>query len=413
MHPMPPSTLEEQTRRDLLDCFAAGVKRVSGATAVRRWLEAQQMPRCAVVALGKAAPSMLSGAREVLGDSIDSALMAVDPSYVESVPPGVRWVEGSHPVPDTRSLAAGEAVLTFVDNLPAGLPLLFLISGGTSSMVEALHPGVTLDDLARATSWLLGSGYSIDAMNTVRKAMSRIKGGGLLDFVGDREVVALLISDVPGDDPATVGSGLLVPDPGLRERLAELELPGWLKGLAERGSRAEGPSRTAAVHLVATNRDACVAAAAHAERLGYTAWAHSTFLQGDAGEQGHRLARQLLGGPAGIHVWGGETTVQLPPSPGRGGRNQHLALSAAEIFAGKAGVALLSGGTDGRDGPGEDAGALVDGSTLGRGSLGGLDARRCLAGADSGRFLDAAGDLINTGPTGTNVMDLVIGWKAE
>jgi glycerate 2-kinase len=138
---------------------------------------------------------------------------------------------------------------------------------------------------------------------------------------------------------------------------------------------------------------------------------HSERLCGDAAAAGRRLAAELLDGPASVHIWGGETGVELPANPGRGGRNQQLALAAAEVLAGHDKVWLLAAGTDGSDGPGEDAGAVIDGGTLARGELDGLNAAACLHRADAGSFFEASGDLISTGPTGTNVMDLVIGLK--
>ena len=265
--------------------------------------------------------------------------------------------------------------------------------------------------LARINHWLLGSGLAIHEINAVRKALSCIKGGGLLDFIGKRPVTGLLISDVPGDDPAVIGSGLLTPDPELAGTLARLRLPDWLArrlpACLEQSGRQAPPQV-----ILACNADARRAIAAEARSLGYTAYIHDDLVTGDAGGAGDHLAAELLGAPPGIHIWGGETTVRLPEHPGRGGRNQHLALAAALRLSGDHSVALLSAGSDGADGPGEDAGGLVDGGTIARGRLEGLDPRQTLARADSGRFLEAAGDLLSTGPTGTNVMDLIIGWKA-
>ena len=146
---------------------------------------------------------------------------------------------------------------------------------------------------------------------------------------------------------------------------------------------------------------------------GYRAALDSAFVAGDAIQAGTRLAQKLLQSEAGVvHVWGGETTVQLPPSPGRGGRNQNLALAAALVLKQCDNVWFLSAGTDGTDGPTEDAGALVDGGTIARGAAAGLDAMQSLAQADAGSFLEASGDLVHAGPTGTNVMDIILGLRA-
>lgn len=401
-----------RARRELLEILRAATARVAGDAAVRRWL-ADHPPAgdCALVAVGKAAAQMLRGAREVLADRVADALLISGRDYVDAVPEDVVWAEGAHPLPDERSLAAGEALLAFLARQPGHRELVFLVSGGASAMVEVLREGVDAGLLERANRWLLGSGLGIGEMNAVRKALSRIKGGGLLDFVGPRPATALLISDVPGDDPAAIGSGLLVADPGTADVLAGLELPQWL-GAALGPVRHGAESYPVRCVLVATNRDAREAAATAARRLGHAAVVHASLVTGAAAEAGEGLARELLEGRPGVHVWGGETTVRLPENPGRGGRNQHLALAAARILEHRPGVVLLSAGTDGRDGPGDDAGAMVDGGTVARGRLGGLDPDSALRCADSGSFLESAGDLVNTGPTGTNVMDLIIGWKS-
>jgi hydroxypyruvate reductase len=167
------------------------------------------------------------------------------------------------------------------------------------------------------------------------------------------------------------------------------------------------------MELVATLAIAKAAVASAAREDPETpVWMSLAPLEGDATKTGRRLARQLITGRPGLYIWGGETTLCLPQRPGRGGRNQHLALAATIELAGRNDILLLSVGTDGTDGPTEDAGALVDGGTLERASLAGRDANEALARADSGTLLEASGDLIRTGPTGTNVMDLVLGHRA-
>jgi hydroxypyruvate reductase len=166
--------------------------------------------------------------------------------------------------------------------------------------------------------------------------------------------------------------------------------------------------------IVATLDNAKSATVDAAKKLGYEAVIESAFVSGDAVETGTRLANKLLQfEPGTVHVWGGETTVTLPESPGRGGRNQSMALAAALMLQGHAGLWLLAAGTDGTDGPTDDAGALVDGGTIARGEQAGRDAKQSLARADAGNFLEASGDLLQTGPTGTNVMDIMLGLKHE
>ncbi|MEJ2455922.1 MAG: DUF4147 domain-containing protein [Candidatus Thiodiazotropha sp.] len=405
-----------QHRSGLAEIFQAALARVEGAAAIAAWLRVHPLEgERRLVAIGKAAQSMADGAARVLGDLIVQGLIISKQGHLDQAVcdrRGWECIEAAHPVPDANSLYAGERLLEFLDE-PDERPLLFLLSGGASSLVEAQVAGVDLEFIARCNRWLLASGLDIVQMNLIRKGLSRIKGGGLLAHLAGREVHALAISDVPGDRPAAIGSGLLVPEPELARQLAEMALPEWLRERLQEGleQRQAPPPHPPAVQIVANLDLARQAAAARARELGFRVRLHDEFLEGDAAEAGRRLARELLDGPPGVSIWGGETTVELPPQPGQGGRNQHLALAAASVLAGNHHCYLLAAGTDGTDGPTDDAGALVDGQTLSRGELEGQDAARALAAADAGRFLEASGDLITTGPTGTNVMDLVIGLK--
>ncbi len=401
-----------QGRRDLLDVIHAALAAVDGRRAVRAALESEPPQRLPVVtiAIGKAADSMSLGARDALGDGVFRALVITKDNHCG---PELRadrryeiW-ETAHPVPDQRCLDAGERLLEFIGEIPGDTPLLFLISGGASSLVEALEPGLDLAFLARTNAWLLASGLDITAMNRVRKGLSRIKGGRLATYLGDRPASALMVSDVPGDDPAVIGSGALVAStPG---QMPE-NLPEWLSQQLR-----SPPDRVAPipVRIVACLEDAKQAAASRSRELGYTVTVDSRFLGGDAVRTGKELAARLLEAPAGLTIYGGETTVHLPVNPGRGGRNQALALAAATVLEGHEDVFLAALGTDGTDGPTEDAGGLVDGGTVSRGESQGHDATDCLRRADSGHFLEASGDLITTGPTGTNVMDLLLALKLE
>lgn len=399
-----------QARRDLLTIFQAGLDRVRGREAVAQHLRGATQEPTAVIAIGKAAESMCIGAQDELGANLVAGLIITKYDHGD---PGrwagtnVRLIESAHPVPDNNCLAAGRALLDFIAAQPQDRPLLFLISGGASSLVEVLRPGLTLDDLRQVNDWLLGSGLAIDQMNWVRQRLSCIKAGGLLSYVADRPCRLLLISDVPGDDPAVIGSGLMVP---ARPGVAGPELPCWL---VDKLVDLVPPQNSAVPEpeLVACLADALDAAEQKAVELGYVVSRHPEFLDGDAAEVAAALVQGMADATPGLHLWGGETTVRLPESPGRGGRNQQLALAAAVAMHGRGDMLLLSGGTDGTDGPTEDAGGIVDGNTLTRVDSDAEDAGRYLAHADAGSFLEMSGDLINTGPTGTNVMDLVIGLK--
>ncbi len=410
------STIDRQSRRALLEIYQAAVLAVNGRNAVaERLRQAPLNGEVSLVAVGKAAQSMAEGAREVLGQRIKRGLVISKPGHLDAARlPETGWslMEGGHPMPDSGSLAAGERLIEFL-SLRDHTSLLFLISGGASSLVEYPVRGVDQEFLVRANGWLLGSGLAIDEINRVRKGLSLIKGGGLLRWIDDRPVRALAISDVPGDLPGIIGSGLLAPEPELAKQLQSLALPDWLtKPLAEGLRQRQSPQRVGPpIEIVANLELAKQTAAEQASALGYQVWVGSEFVDGDAAENGRRLAGELLQGDPGVHVWGGETTVRLPPQPGKGGRNQHLALAAAEVLSGRENVWLLSVGTDGTDGPTADAGALVDGGTLDRARTEGLDAGQILQAAAAGSLLEASGDLITSGPTGTNVMDLIIGLK--
>jgi hydroxypyruvate reductase len=407
-----------QHRRQLAEIFQAALAGVEGAAAVSSWLRANPLDaELRLVAVGKAAQAMADGAARVLKGRIGQALIISKQGHLDPLVcrrRGWEAIEAAHPVPDANSLLAGRRLLDFLAEVD-DRPLLFLISGGASALVEAPVTGVDLEFLARANRWLLSSGLDIVQMNRVRKGLSRIKGGGLLAHLRGRQVHTLAISDVPGDQPSAIGSGLLVPEPDLAERLAAISLPAWLRERLDAGlaQRAAPPTCHPPLQILANLRSAQTAAVARAQDLGYPVHLYETFLDGEAAATGRRLAAVLRDGPPGVSVWGGETTVQLPPEPGQGGRNQHLALAAAMGLAGSDACYLLAAGTDGTDGPTDDAGALVDGRTLQRASQEGFDAERSLAAADAGRFLEASGDLITTGPTGTNVMDLVIGLKVK
>lgn len=404
-----------EPRDAVLHIAQAALAAVQGRTRVAHVLRAAPLPAAAwLIAIGKAAASMALGACDVLGDGIVRGLVVTKAGHGEALLEqhrGFHCLEAGHPQPDQRSLAAGAALLTFIADAPATAQLLFLISGGASSLVEVLPAGVTLTDLQRANAWLLGSSLDIASINAVRKTLSAIKGGRLRAHLQGRHAQVLLISDVRGDDPAVIGSGLLAADAGV-PRVNELGLPCWLAQLCRLAPTYSGVAlATIELQVIARLADAKRAAAQAATTLGYSAYVHDEFIDGAADTAGQRLAQALLHAAPGVHIWGGETTVLLPAQPGRGGRNQSLALASALELQAHNDVVLLALGTDGTDGPTQDAGALVDGGTIAHGELAGLDARLCLANADAGSFLEESGDLVHTGPTGTNVMDLLIGLK--
>lgn len=397
----------------------ASLRRVRGDAAVEDWLRRYPDVRYDhLVAFGKAAAAMASGALRARGQP-ERGILITKHGHMEEALEKESWlqyIESGHPVPDANSLEAGEALIRFLESAPPGARFLVLISGGASSLVEALSPGMDLERLSRLNRHLLAEGFPIDIMNAVRRSVSRLKGGRLARYLDGRPSCALVISDVPGDNPSVIGSGPLTPSP---ESVPLDRLGEQIRGLLEKVEKMPVPEnasfRNIDLHIVATLADARRAARAHGEEQGFPVREHEEFLDGDAAETGERLARLLREEttPAGLHIWGGETTVHLPENPGRGGRNQHLALAAARVLDGHPGIRMLACGTDGTDGATPDAGGEVDGSTLARGRDLGLDADAALAAADSGSYLEATDSLVTTGPTGTNVMDLVLAFKDE
>jgi glycerate 2-kinase len=368
-------------RELLLDMFRTGLAAVDGRRRVRAALAGRSRKGpVSAFAVGKAAASMMQGAVDALGDSLVRGLVvapdgAIPPAL--SAQPGMQALEAGHPRPDRRSLAAGEALLAFASATPAGTRVLLLVSGGASALLEVPAPGVGLAELAALYERSLAEGLDIEHLNRERVALSRVKGGRLAGLFPGAALEALMMSDVPRDDPAVLASGLL-DAPGLAPQL-----------VGSIGEALEAVARSAASRGLRTV-------------LG------TQRLAGNAEAAARRICHELAVGDADLHVHGGETVVRLPAQPGRGGRCQHLAVAAARAIAGHADLLVLAAGTDGRDGASEDAGAIVDGGTVERAADAGLDAAAALASADTGRLLEATGDLLYTGPTGTNVGDIVL-----
>jgi glycerate 2-kinase len=404
--------MSDERRRMLLHIFERALAAVNGRSRVRETLTLMtRAGRWRGVAIGKAASAMTLGALDILGDGLERALVISKDQHFDAElldAPRVGCFAAGHPLPDERSLQAGEQVLSFVRKTPRDQTLLFLISGGASSLAEVLPAGMSLEDLRKFNHWALASGHDIGAINAVRRRLSMIKNGALLAELQGRPTVALYISDVPDDDPAIIGSGLLSEpcDFPLPENL-----PFWIARLLR--PLPATPPGVAGVshHVIATIEDAVQAACVAGESLGLRVERQRGRFRGDATELATRFCHELALSEGALQVWGGESTVRLPRRSGRGGRNQHLALAAARLLVVHDDLTLLAAGTDGSDGPTDDAGAIVDSTTVERGTLGGFDADDCLVRADSARFLEAAGDLLHTGPTGTNVGDLVLGLK--
>ncbi|MHA6262835.1 DUF4147 domain-containing protein [Arenibacterium sp. CAU 1754] len=361
-------------RADAIAIWQAGVDRVGGYAAVSAALKNDGPWPDQIIAVGKAAGTMTCAALDHFGDT--PALVVTKDGHGEGLPDTVRLIESAHPVPDERSLQAGRVLRETVDRMAAHSHLLMLVSGGASSLAEDLTDGHDLSDLAALNRQLLAAGLDITAMNVERRKISRIKGGGLLGHFGGTSVRVLAISDVPGDDLAVIGSGIgAAPVPCPFDFDAQ---------------------------IVASNAHARQAAAVAARDLGYDVLTEQEALHDDLGALSDRWGPRIRDMAPGVLILGGEPTVVLPETPGRGGRNQALALALAEAIAGTDDITVVVGGTDGSDGPTDAAGGIVDGRTWRPGAA---DAAQK---ADSGSYLARHGALLLTGPTGTNVMDLLI-----
>jgi hydroxypyruvate reductase len=384
-----------------------------------------------LLAAGKAASTMARAAEDVLGRRLDAAL-AVDVS--DQVPlRRVRRHVAGHPLPDERGLAAAAAVAELAGGLGRDDLLLVLLSGGASALLPAPVAGVSLADKARATACLMRAGASIHELNTVRKHLSRLKGGGLARLAAPARVAALVLSDVVGDDPATIASGPLSPDPGTfadavgiaRARGTWDELPGAVRAHLQAGARGECDETPkpgdplfarVALRVVGSNRLSVAAAARQARAWGLRPLVLTTRLEGEAREVARALVAVLRecvtsGRPARTPVCllaGGETTVTVR-GDGHGGRNQELvAASIAPLASFPRPAVVASLASDGIDGHSHAAGGYADDTSLGRAQALSLSVNDFLARNDTQALLEALDDLIVTGPTGTNVVDLTV-----
>ncbi|MFQ5554189.1 MAG: glycerate kinase [Acidimicrobiia bacterium] len=401
--------MDDSVRTLLIDLFTAGVAAVQPDRVVAGALEGRMAGSYdAVIATGKAAPGMARAAAPFLGEA--PGLVVSD--QVEPVPDDHRFLLSDHPVPGRRSVAAGTAVLDVASRLGADDRLLYLLSGGTSALIEAPVRGVEIEEIAKLTRALLHRGATIHELNAVRSALSLVKGGGLARAAAPASVTTLAISDVIDDDPAVIGSGPTTRSSGIAARDV-IDRYGLAGMLSPAGSLAVDVSRRTPTgrddfEIVASGRTAARAAASHAAARGLEGAVHPEPLFGEARD----TARDVVAAFDADHhldvlVMWGETTVTVSGT-GVGGRNQEGALAAAIALDGRHDIALLAAGTDGIDGATAAAGAVVAGSTVAAASRSIGDPHEALRRNDSGTWLSAAGAALVTGPTGTNVGDLWI-----
>ena len=388
-----------------------------------------------VVGAGKAGAAMSRAVEAVLGDRIASGLVIVKDGHVETGGAPLSRItlrEAAHPVPDSRSVGATAELLSLVESTGAHDLVICLISGGGSALLTQPVEGIALEDVQAVTSLLLKSGATINELNAVRKHLSRVSGGQLARIAAPARVLSLILSDVTGSPLDVIASGPTVPDPttyadalailaryGLLARVpasVRAHVEAGMDGRLSETPKPADPLFDAVTNiLVADNVRAVEAAAAEARSLGFNTVIVSTSLEGEAREVGATIANMASEvvehgkpvQPPACLLFGGETTVTVK-GDGVGGRNTELALSAA-IHLGGLGprVLLASLATDGGDGSSPSAGGLVDGTTTDRGDRLGLDVQTFLDNNDSYTYLDHTGDAIITGPTGTNVNDII------
>ncbi len=461
-----------RARADLCAIFAAGLRAVDPYALVARRLARAgarleieltsgvcrlDPSRLRVFAVGKAAVAMALAVAEIVPNVPGLVVAPGRPSVVPAPACALRWIEAEHPLPGRGSFRAGRLALREFGQADPAQTILVLLSGGASSLLEAPAPGLSTADLRRSHEILLTAGLPIAVMNRFRSALSAIKGGGLLAVARSRRVITLALSDVPGDAPATIGSGPTVAPRGHVVDEAFFEAGNglrsgrevWQPGKLGEGGLIDARSASAAQAflqklprrvreflagdpgrarlalarrpgaapslrirheyvVIGSNRDALTAAAAEARQRGYAVRRRRGLLSGEAvvagGAFGRRLGVASRDEPQCV-LAGGETTVRIEGRSGLGGRNQEFALAAARAARGQ-GWAILAAGTDGCDGSTPAAGAICDDAVLARIGVPRLD--NALRRHDVYPLLKRSGALVETGPTGTNVMDLAV-----
>jgi len=432
-------------RKDAQDIFWAGVQAVEAEAAVRRHCRVQdnrltvaergydltQFKNIYCIGAGKAGASMAKALEEMLGAKLTGGLVTVKYGHVVALKQ-VKLREAAHPVPDEAGREGAEAILELASAAGPEDLVLCLISGGGSALLPLPVEGVSLLDKQNTTKVLLDCGATIHEINAVRKHISAVKGGGLAQSVYPATLISLVLSDVIGDDLDVIASGPTVPDPSSYEDCMKIfekygiseKLPKPVLGHIQKGVQGKVPdnpkpddpifTRTQSA-IVGSSIECMKAAQEKARNLGYHTLVLSTMIEGETREVAtvHAcIAKEVLQtnhplSPPACILSGGETTVTMR-GQGLGGRNQEFVLAAAMRLCRQERVIVLSGGTDGTDGPTDAAGAVADGLTLQRAQALGLNPADFLSNNDSYYFFEKLGDLLITGPTNTNVMDLRI-----
>jgi glycerate 2-kinase len=439
------SSAIEKMRRDAEAIFYAGLRAVEPATAVKKTVKRDEshlvikdmridladLQNLYIIGAGKAAVPMARAIEEILADCITDGLVCTKYGHGDPLT-RIGIVEAGHPVPDENSRKGAERIMALVSGASKNDLVICLISGGGSALITLPPPGITLNDKRLTTQTLLACGATIHEINTIRKHLSGIKGGLLARAAYPARLITLILSDVVGDDLDVIASGPTVAD---RSRFSDVEavmktygildqLPEAVTAHMEAGKAGKVPEtpkpgdmcfETAHPLIIGSNTEAILAAKGAAERLGYNTVMLSSMMEGETREVARvhtAMAKEILksGNPVprpACLLSGGETTVTIRGN-GKGGRNQEFALAAALEIPALENIVILSAGTDGTDGPTDAAGAIADGQTISRAHAIGLIPRDHLSNNDTYPFFEPLKDLVITGPTQTNVMDLRI-----
>lgn len=430
-------------RNDAASIFNKGLQAVEAGSAVKRYCKLEKdnlfvggiiydlsrFENIFVVGAGKATASMAAALENILGKRITGGAINVKYKHTARLS-RIKLIEAGHPVPDENGEKGVRAILGILENAGKDDLVLCLISGGGSALLPSPVQGITLKDKQDTIRTLLSCGADINEINAIRKHISTIKGGGLSRAAYPAVVVALILSDVVGDNLDTIASGPTAPDlstfPDCMEIINKYNIlkkipksvinhikAGLLKKIPETPDAAASVFDKTFNLVIGSNIEAIIAAKQKAESLGYNTFILSSMVEGDTTQVAHihyAIAKEIIktGNPVpppACVLSGGETTVTVTGN-GLGGRNQEFSLVAATDIAGMKNIVVLSGGTDGTDGPTDAAGAISDSGTLERAGVMGLDPYHFLANNDSYHFFKKLNDLLMTGPTNTNVMDL-------
>jgi len=435
----------EKMREDAIRIFHQGLEAVEPATAIKRFCsidgtrlmiadrmyDLTTLNRVFVVGAGKASAPMAAAVEEILGDRITSGTINVKYGHTAKLNK-INLIEAGHPVPDENGSRGTQDILNLVKSAGKQDLVICLISGGGSALLPLAAEGLTLKDKQDTTQVLLACGATIHEINAIRKHLSRVKGGQLAAAATPAKIVSLMLSDVVGDDLDVIASGPTVPDSStfqdcmniINKYTIEKKLPAAVVSRIQAGFSGQIPEtpkngnqafQNTQNLIIASNIESITAAKQKAESLRYRTLILSSMFEGETRDVARlhgAMAREVLktGNPIpkpACILSGGETTVSIRGN-GLGGRNQEFVLAAAIDIAGHDNIVILSAGTDGSDGPTDAAGAAADSTTLIRAKELNLDPKKYLSNNDSYHFFEALNDLIKTGPTNTNVMDLRI-----